>query len=676
MVLLLWPAPLALVLSVVGSVVTPVAAPFPSSVRVMSDGSETELWAAAKLASLLSLPLVRAPPLAAAAAAGGAEVWVGYGAATVFGAVPAARLSALGDDSYFLSATDGGSVAIASSAGSQRGSMNGIYAFLRVVGFRFLTHNATVVPAKPWSLPAEWAKVTHTFIPPMLERDMDTSTAADMGRRVFTDKGQNNETIYWPPSDYAAAVGLYGRSAFPPVGNPMQVTWGWGGVPNGGRAGGVATAYDLLSESLVADTTDCAGKGTNEPHPHNSPCLDTWRKHPDWFVCKNVTCDGIICPAIYPCTLQEVNRTSNSQPCWSVPSLQSAMANSVLRILRQNPNASSISVSGMDGSPVECPPDKIANQEEASTGGANFRAVKAIAEIVNKEFPLVKIQTLAYSGSYEPPAKLRFGPSVVVRLCIGAMNQWLPLSHPSNQGVVDVIRAWTKVAPTVTVWDYTYSELNNVLPWANYYTQPRHVQELVALGVKGYYGESMPHPGTDMVELKTYVVARTAFDPSLDTDALIAEFTDLFYSASAAPAVREYLGIMATAFNSSNTKLDYNGDPLTGDPSRHVGITNSVFGNHTLLRAATALVSAKAAAAAGEIYQLRLSQALMNVQWVILQRWDELQEFASANRITWPLSASKLSEFNLFAAAITFAFDIDEPGYDSGEHGGANQCLG
>jgi hypothetical protein len=274
--MLLWRALLLLPVSVV--VMSSVAPPFPSSVKVMSDGSETELWAAVKLASLLSLPLVRAPPLAVAAAEVTvlSEVLVGYGAATVLGGVPAARLSTLGDDSYFLSTTDNGSVAIASSAGSQRGSMNGIYAFLRVVGFRVLTHNATVVPAKPWSLPTEWAKVTHTFTPPMLERDMDTSTAADMGRRVFTNKRQNNETIYWPPSDYAAAVGLYGPSAFPPVGNPILATWGWGGVPNGGRAGGVATAYDLLSESLVADTTDCAGQGTNEPHPHNSPCLDTW----------------------------------------------------------------------------------------------------------------------------------------------------------------------------------------------------------------------------------------------------------------------------------------------------------------------------------------------------------------------------------------------------------------
>ena len=74
-------------------------------------------------------------------------------------------------------------------------------------------------------------------------------------------------------------------------------------------------------------------------------------------------------------------------------SLQKAMASSILRILRLNPTATSISVTGMDGSPSECPPDGIANKEENTTGGANFRAIQSISAIVNQEFPHVKLQS-------------------------------------------------------------------------------------------------------------------------------------------------------------------------------------------------------------------------------------------------------------------------------------------
>lgn len=109
---------------------------------------------------------------------------------------------------------------------------------------------------------------------------------------------------------------------------------------------------------------------------------------------------------------------------------------------------------------------------------------------------------------------------------------------------------------------------SSAIPFGNYFSQAKHIKELVALGVQGYYGEGCPHPGIDMVELKTYLAARTAFDPTQDTDALITEFTTGFYSAGAAPHIRKYMEVMAKSFTTANSSLDYFGRPLTGDPSR------------------------------------------------------------------------------------------------------------
>ena len=58
-----------------------------------------------------------------------------------------------------------------------------------------------------------------------------------------------------------------------------------------------------------------------------------------------------------------------------------------------------------------------------------------------------------------------------------------------------------------------------------------------------------------------------------------------------------YMDIMATSYNSSDSSLDYNGNKLVGDPSRHMGITNAVFGNRTLLSAAAALSAAQVSSA-------------------------------------------------------------------------------
>ena len=147
------------------------------------------------------------------------------------------------------------------------------------------------------------------------------------------------------------------------------------------------------------------------------------------------------------------------------------------------------------------------------------------------------------------------------------------------------------------------------------------------------------------------------------------DFTTHFYGAAASDHVIEYMDIMATSFNSSNSTLDYNGNKLAGDPSRHTGITNAIYNNQTMLSAATALATAQKVAAqpgstgltATAIQQLRLKQAMVNVLWVILQRWDGLQEFAAASKTPWPLPVSKAAAYDDFAAGLTFAFEVDEP---------------
>jgi hypothetical protein len=274
---------------------------------------------------------------------------------------------------------------------------------------------------------------------------------------------------------------------------------------------------------------------------------------------------------------------------------------------------------------------------------------------VNQEFPRVKIVALAYNAALEPPIKLKLKSNVIVQLCLTNLNQFVPMNHAKNKPAVRLVRAWRRVVQALYVWDYDVSFHSNLLPFANYETQAIHVQELFALGVTGYFGQSWGNdPGVDMIDMKTWVVARTAFDPSLNTTELIGEFTDAFYSVEAAVHVRVYMGTMGTAFASSNFTLDYKGKPV---PNRqHLDFSCGVYSNDTLLAAASALSTAKKAAAPGEIYQLRLSQAMMNIQWIMLQRWQELREHAVETSQAWPLSATLATEFERFSAAMTFSF--------------------
>ena len=72
--------------------------------------------------------------------------------------MPPAALEDLGDDSYLVSTARGvpaGSLTIASSKGSARGTMYGAFALLRALGFEFFAENASrFAKPLPTTLPA------------------------------------------------------------------------------------------------------------------------------------------------------------------------------------------------------------------------------------------------------------------------------------------------------------------------------------------------------------------------------------------------------------------------------------------------------------------------------------------------------------------------------------------
>ena len=188
--------------------------------------------------------------------------------------------------------------------------------------------------------------------------------------------------LWWRSGrNLSATLGLNGDFSFGPVGGYLGPS---------DPPGFVATANNLLTPSLNAETSDCGGPGTNEPHEKNTPCPATFRQHPEWFTCGQ--------PAA-PCTATTVNKTYSSQPCWSAPGVEETMTKNILKILRADPTTKIVSVSNMDGgvSYSPCPLDMVAAKAENATGGANFYTVRGIAAAIEQEFPDAKIQALAVS---------------------------------------------------------------------------------------------------------------------------------------------------------------------------------------------------------------------------------------------------------------------------------------
>lgn len=84
------------------------------------------------------------------------------------------------------------------------------------------------------------------------------------------------------------------------------------------------------------------------------------------------------------------------------------------------------------------------------------------------------------------------------------------------------------------------------MTFPNYYSLGPNIDFFKAHGVRGIFEEGPglgPGDGTDLEELKDYVMAEKMWDPSLDHDVLIEEFLSGYYQA-AAPFVRLYMDTM------------------------------------------------------------------------------------------------------------------------------------
>jgi hypothetical protein len=173
--------------------------------------------------------------------------------------------------------------------------------------------------------------------------------------------------------------------------------------------------------------------------------------------------------------------------------------------------------------------------------------------------------------------------------------------------------------------------------------------------IQGYFAEGSSLPNPDMGDLRVFLAGRMTFDPSLDIQPLLEDFLHTYYGGGVATeSVGKYIKLISGAYATANTSLDFMGRPWQSALERKYlkyGPNSSTFGNETLLRGATLLNRALAAAHAPH-YKQRIAIDLMHLQYVLLVRWDSLRANATAMRTPWPAQDSREAEFELFARAF------------------------
>ena len=224
--------------------------------------------------------------------------------------------------------------------------------------------------------------------------------------------------------------------------------------------------------------------------------------------------------------------------------------------LRANPAATITSVSQNDcPGNCTCPKCRAVDEEEGGPAGSLLRFVNAVAADIEPEFPGLAVDTLAYQYTRKPPRLVRPRPNVIVRLCSIECSFGRPLDDPRNKAFFDDLDGWSKIAGRLYIWDYTTDFSHYVQPHPNYGVLAPNIRLFVDRNVKGVFEQGAYQSwGSEMAELRAWVLAKLLWNPGLDEDGLREEFLAGYYGPAARPKER-YLESLETALAKSGDAL-------------------------------------------------------------------------------------------------------------------------
>ncbi len=237
------------------------------------------------------------------------------------------------------------------------------------------------------------------------------------------------------------------------------------------------------------------------------------------------------------------------QRCLSNPELVKMAIERVRQWIKEHPDATIIDVSQNDtGNWCQCPDCKALDDAEGSPAASIIRFVNSIAEAIERDYPQIRIETLAYQYSRKPPKTLRPRKNVIIRLCSIECCFAHPLGTcPSeeNRRFRDNIMAWQPVAPLLYVWDYTTNFAHYIQPFPNFEALQANVQFFVKHGVKGLFEQGNYQGGGmgEMAPLRAYVLAKLLWNPETDLERHINDFLHGYYG-KAAGCIRAYMELL------------------------------------------------------------------------------------------------------------------------------------
>ena len=310
----------------------------------------------------------------------------------------------------------------------------------------------------------------------------------------------------------------------------------------------------------------------------------------------------------------------NAQLCLTNEAMRKELVKNALAELRKNPDAKFISISQNDcHNCCTCEKCRAIDEAEGSHAGTLIRFVNAVAEEIEKEFPDVFVETLAYQYTRKPPKLTKPRDNVVVRLCTIECSFVQPLGEgEQNATLKSDMEGWSQIAKNIFVWDYVTNFTHYLLPHPNMRVLAPNIRFFVKNHTIGLFeqGDYYTTVG-DFVTARNWVISKLMWNPSADEASLWDEFLTGYYGP-AAGKIREYLDFIHDEATASGVYLRC-----------YMGTTSPWMSVRALEKSARILDEARAAVADDPVLALRVRRATAAFDLNRLLRYSEGRTFAA-----------------------------------------------
>jgi hypothetical protein len=345
------------------------------------------------------------------------------------------------------------------------------------------------------------------------------------------------------------------------------------------------------------------------------PPKEYFDTHPEWF------------------SLVGGKRTAQqAQLCLTNPDLRAAVVTKLRRYIEQSRAAAEkagraaprdFDISQNDwGGMCQCESCQATTRREGSKSGPLIDFLNHVADAIREEYPEVRINTLAYQMTEDPPKTLRPRDNVLPRLCDTNANLLRPITHPDNRIFAERLATWGRISKQLRIWDYavTYTP-HPGLPLPTVHTYAPDYRYFAEHNVEGVFTEHEHAILADLRDLKIWMMIKLLEDPYRDEAALLVDFTDGFYGP-AGTLVRRYLADLQAAADAAHATVNWF-PPL----SQYTYLTLEF-----LHRAQTTFDEAEAAIRSDPVLLGRVRFARLPVDRACLVLWPKLmRQWAAAD---------------------------------------------